>query len=82
MSIHDDFFGPHERTLEFFTKNVLYETIDCIEEEAAKLKDIHSEDLSITHLVSIRIELLKQKNKLKQLEEIMSKAFVDKKETN
>lgn len=82
MSMFDDIYAPHERSLEFFTKNLLNETIDCIEEEAAKLKDVHSGDLSISYLISIRIELLNQKNKLKQLEEIMSKAFVDKKEKN
>jgi len=82
MSINDDFFKPHERMLEFFTKNTLNEAIYSIENETAKLKDVHCDKLPISHLVSIRIELLKQKNKLKQLEKLMDKAFVNKKETN
>jgi hypothetical protein len=82
MSINDDFFKPHERMLEFFTKNTLSEAIYSIENETAKLKDVHCDKLPISHLVSIRIELLKQKNKLKQLEKLMDKAFVNKKETN
>ena len=52
-------------------RNTLSEAIHTIEEEGYKLKSVIDNEISKTYLTSIRIRVLNQKNKLKELQDLM-----------
>ena len=69
--IHDDFFKDPDQ-LNVHISNTLSEAVNVLEGEANILKDVKDGELPNSHLVSTRINLLKQKNLLKELRKLLS----------
>ena len=68
--------------LNVFISNTLGEAVYVLENEADKLKDIRDGELNNSHLTSSRINLLEQKNLLKQLREILRSTWKNKSSAN
>ena len=52
-------------------RNTLWRAIKVIEEEGYKLKSVIDNEIGTTYLTSIRIRVLNQKNKLKELKDLI-----------
>ena len=58
--------------------NTLGEAVHALENEANKLTDIRDGELDNSHLTSSRINLLEQKNLLKELRELLRSTWKNK----
>ena len=68
--------------LNVLISNTLGEAVYVLENEAKKLSDIRDGGLDNSHLTSSRINLLEQKNLLKQLREILRSTWKNKTSAN
>jgi len=81
MSKIDDLFKDPDQ-LNVYISNTLGKAVHVLENEADKLTDIRDGEFDNSHLTSSRINLLEQKNLLKELRELLRSTWKNKPSAN